>query len=712
MNEAKAAQHRLLPDSFLPPETPLAMPEQSLWRKIEGSGERPTSPRHIFLRRAFVFVSTIAMTIVAANEMYQVLQVAGLTVLEMVILALFIMLFAWIAFSFVSTLVGFFATITRCDRPLGIDPASPLPVLKSRNALLLPTYNEPPHRVFSRLQAICESVAETGQLEKFEFFVLSDTTDPDIWIVEEAAYLSLIQEIGPGRVFYRHRKKNTARKSGNISEWVTRFGGRYDHMIVLDADSLMAGDSIVRLADAMERHPNVGIIQTFPVLVNGRTLFARLQQFAGRIYGPLIARGVAWWHGSESNYWGHNAIIRVKAFADQAGLPLLGGPKPLGGHILSHDFVEAALMRRAGWGVHLAPGFMGSFEECPPSLTDYAVRDRRWCQGNIQHLGVLPARGLHWVSRLHLLTGIGSYITSPLWLLFLLVGIFISLQAQFIRPEYFSERSLFPQWPAQDPVRARWVFFGTMAILLVPKVLGYLVLLRSPPERRSCGGALRAFVSVMVETLISGLIAPVMMLLQSRSILEIAMGRDSGWQPQRRDGGKLSVREYVRAYLWPTGLGLLLAACAYAVSFSLFLWMTPVVIGLLLAIPLAIWTASPRAGACVGSLGLLLTPEDTKPPKVLRRAGVLELSSGYRAPVEAITLLRTDAAVLMAHMAVVSENPVRPRGEYDVDRLVGIAKVEDSSNLEEAIELLTPREKYAVLNDGMVLKALLSKACS
>ena len=712
MCEVRKTQHQSPSYDFLPPEAPLAMPEQALWRSVERSVEPSISSRYVFLRRIFVFISTIAMTIAAANEMYQVLQVASLTILEMVILALFVMLFAWIAFSFVSALVGFFAIMIRRNRALDIEFASPLPILRSHNALLLPTYNESPHRVFSRLQATYESVVETGQLNSFEFFILSDTTDPDIWVLEEATYLSLIQEVGPDRVFYRHRRKNTARKSGNISDWVTRFGGRYDHMIVLDADSLMTGDGIVRLAGTMERYPNVGLIQTLPVLVNGRTLFARLQQFAGRIYGPLIAKGIAWWHGSESNYWGHNAIIRVKAFADQAGLPRLGGPRPFGGYILSHDFVEAALMRRAGWGVHLAPGILGSFEECPPSLTEYAVRDRRWCQGNIQHLGVLPARGLHWVSRLHLLTGIGSYITSPLWLLFLLVGILISLQAQFIRPEYFSERSLFPQWPAQDPVRAQWVFFGTMAILLIPKILGYLVLLRSPIERRGCGGAVRSFLSVMVETLISGLIAPVMMLLQSRSILEIAMGRDSGWHPQSRDGGKLSFHEYAQAYLWPTVLGLLLAAGAYAVSFSLFLWMTPVIVGLLLAIPLAVWTASPRVGACIESLGLLLTPEDTDPPEVLSRANALELSSRHRGPIEAITLLRTDAALLAVHMAMVAEDSARRPGEYDVDHLVGVAKVEDSSNLEEAVRLLTSREKYAVLNDGLVLKALLSKPVS
>src|SRR5947208_7888531 len=260
-------------------------------------------------------------------------------------------------------------------------------------------------------------------------------------------------------------------------------------MIILDADSLMTADTIVRLASAMETHPNVALIQTLPVIVNARTLFARLQQFAGRLYGPAIAAGIAWWHASEGNYWGHNAIIRVPAFAQDAGLPDLKGRKPFGGHILSHDFVEAALMRRGGWANRMAPMLGGSSEECPPSLLDFAARDRRWCQGNLQHLAVLPARGLHWVSRLHLLTGIGSYLTAPLWLLFLLLGILISLQAYFVKPEYFPKGfSLFPTWPAQDPVLAAWVFVATMALLIVPKLLAYILLLTRGEMRKSFGG--------------------------------------------------------------------------------------------------------------------------------------------------------------------------------------------------------------------------------
>ena len=71
----------------------------------------------------------------------------------------------------------------------------------------------------------------------------------------------------------------------------------------------------------MEDHPTVALIQTLPIIVNAKTLFARLQQFSGRLYGPLIAAGIAWWHGSEGNYWGHNAIIRVRAFAGMPACP-------------------------------------------------------------------------------------------------------------------------------------------------------------------------------------------------------------------------------------------------------------------------------------------------------------------------------------------------------------------------------------------------------
>jgi membrane glycosyltransferase len=696
--------------SALPPERPVPMPQQSLWERRRCASAPATGAATVPLRRLFVFATSIAMTMAAAYEMYEVVQVGGLTILESVVLVLFVLLFAWIALSFVSSLIGFVGLLTGVNRALGIDPRAPLPALASRTALLLPTYNEDPHRIAARLQAIYEQVADTGCLAHFDFFILSDTTDPGIWVGEEAAFAALRQRTGFERIYYRHRSRNIARKAGNIGEWVSRFGGHYDHMLVLDADSLMEGDTIVRLAAAMEAHPRVGLIQTLPALLNGNTLFARLQQFAGRVYGPLIARGIAWWHGSESNYWGHNAIIRVEAFAGQAGLPPLNGRKPFGGHILSHDFVEAALLRRAGWGVHLAPSLGGSYEESPPTLTDYAVRDRRWCQGNLQHAGVLPARGLHWVSRLHLMTGIGSYVTAPLWLLFLLVGIMISLQAQFIRPEYFPRgATLFPQWPAQDPVRAAYVFGATMVLLVLPKLLGYVAALPRRQSRRGMGGALRGFVSVLMEIAISALIAPVMMLMQSRSVAEILAGRDSGWSAQRRDDGTLTRAELIRHYGFPTLLGLGLAVGAYAVSTPLLLWMSPVVAGLILAVPVAALTAHPSVGRGLRRAGLLLTPEERMPPAVLTRANELAANGPDFDVSDPIGMLERRPNLLESHIDMLGGPAPRRRGDVDADLAVAMAKIEDAADRREAVSMLSVREVFAVLTSRTALQRLFAK---
>ena len=418
-------------------------------------------------------------------------------------------------------------------------------------------------------------------------------------------------------------------------------------MLILDADSLMTGDTIVRLAAAMDAHPRVALVQTLPITVNAKTLFARTQQFAGRLYGPLIAAGIAWWHGSEGNYWGHNAIIRVRAFAKEAGLPELRGPKPFGGHILSHDFVEAALMRRGGWAIHMAPLLGGSYEECPPTLLDFAARDRRWCQGNLQHLAVLPARGLHWISRLHLLTGIGSYLTAPLWFAFLVLGILISLQAQFVRPEYFPKGfSLFPQWPAQDPILATWVFVGTMSMLIIPKLLAFIVLLTQPNTRKQFGGSFRVFCGIIIETLLSGLTAPVMMIFQSSAVAEILLGRDAGWQVQRRDDGDITRRDIIRQYAMPTLVGIAMAASGYAVSLPLLLWMLPVILGLLFAIPIAIWSSSAGSKRSL----LFASPEQIAPPAVLVRANQLATASpikvGFR-----LNALLLDKYLLDAHLS-------------------------------------------------------------
>ena len=570
--------HEDMGSDFLPAEAPCEMVPSPLGQPV-AVRRALSSGMGVALRRGLILAATAGLTLAGCAKMYQVVEVGGVTVLEGMVLVLFSILLAWIAFAFVTALAGFGVMLARPQETIPIPLDGPLPTLSSRTAMLLPTYNEDPDAVMIRLRAMIESVADTGQAAQFDWFLLSDTTDPDIWIGEEAAFLALRQACGSARVFYRHRADNVARKSGNIAEWVRRFGAAYEHMIILDADSLMSGTTVVRLAHAMEQAPQAGLIQTLPVIVNGTSLFARLQQFAGRLYGPVIAAGNAWWYGSEGNYWGHNAIIRVAAFAQDAALPELRGRKPFGGHILSHDFIEAALMRRAGWGIYMTVNLGGSFEEVPPSLIDYAARDRRWCQGNLQHLAVLPARGLHWASRLHLLIGIGAYVTAPLWLAFLVLGILISLQANFVRPEYFPKGfALFPSWPAQDPVLAAQVFGATIGLLMIPKLLACLATLVTTARRRGFGGGVRLCAAVLTETLLSALIAPSMMIFQSVAVIEILLGRDAGWQVQRRSDGGVSGREVVSKFALPTACGLAMAASAYAVSVPLLAWMSPVMI--------------------------------------------------------------------------------------------------------------------------------------
>lgn len=692
----------------LPAEARLAMPVQSLAAGVRRDPAAQAG-RVILLRRAALLAGTVLLTAFAAREMHLVLRVAGLTLLEYIVLVLFVVLFAWVAFSFVANLVGFFAFLRR-HRPAEIDERAPLPTLSSRTALLFPVYNEAPAQVSARLRAMHESLRAVGASEHFHFFLLSDSTRPDVWIAEEAAFLKLRADTGDDRrIFYRHRSRNEGRKAGNIADWVERFGGAYEFMVVLDADSLMSGETLVRMADAMERRPQVGLLQTLPVIVNASTPFARLQQFANRLYGPMLGFGMAAWHGSESNYWGHNAILRTRAFAENAGLPTLRGRKPIGGEIMSHDFVEAALMRRGGWAVHIAPGLGGSYEESPPALSDYSARDRRWAQGNLQHIGVLPARGLHPASRLHLLTGIGAYLTAPLWLVFLLVGIVTALQAQFIRPEYFPGGfALFPQWPAQDPVRAAWVFAGTMALLFLPKLLAWLAMVVRKEHRRAFGGGGRSLASVLLEAIVSGLMAPVMMLEQSLTVVAALMGRDVGWTVQRRGDDALPWRAVVRVYARHTLFGVLLAGAAYAVSWSLFLWMTPVIAGLLLAIPLAALTANARLGRRLRRIGLLLVPEERRPPAILLRAN--ELASAIAAflpPMDALERLSADARLLAAHRAMIVPQ-ARCRGQVDVDLVVGMARLEDVRAPQDVRELLSDRELGAVLADPRGFEQLAS----
>lgn len=594
------------PADAVPMESPMAMPTQEL-------GAAPPRPvldpkpiaDRLLRRRAALIAFTVVTSLAATLVMAMAFAADRFMILEMIALPLFASLFAWTAFSCASSAAGFVA-MWREGRHR--ENGGPLPTVESRNAVLLPVYNEAPAPVFARLTAMLESLQTVQALDRFDVFVLSDTRDADVAAEEREAYDRLCARFGGvARLYYRRRVDNIDRKAGNIAEWVRRWGSAYDHMVVLDADSLMTGESLVRLAGAMEAAPGVGLIQTVPVIVNARTLFARLEQFASRLYGPMFARGLEWWSGAESSYWGHNAIIRVRAFAEQAGLPHLRGPKPFGGAIMSHDFVEAALMRRAGWEVRLAPELSGSYEESPPSLIDQIVRDRRWCQGNLQHIAVIAAQGLHPLSRFHLLRGFSTYLTAPLWLGLLTVGL---LLAAF--PTLAGSAAHEASVMAEAPMG--WVLGASLALLLAPKLMAWALVLRSG-QASSFGGAGRALVGVGLETLVSSLIAPIVLFAQTRSVIEILTGRDCGWATQRRDLDKLSIGEALRAHRTEAIFGLALVIVGLVFAPGAFIWIALPALALTFAFLVSAWTAEDA-----GDIGLLLTPEIRRPPRLLDRA--------------------------------------------------------------------------------------------
>ncbi len=694
------------PKPALPPETPLPMPSQALSR-FDKSQRRQPLVRHAkpILSRLFVFGGGLMLTGYGAFEMYGVVSVSSVTILQWLLVVLFTINFSWIALAFSSSLLGFGSLLAK-SKP-HITPTS----LKAKTALVMPVYNEAPSRIFAALQAMIEEVESTGLLDHYDVFVLSDTTDPDIWVAEERTFLAMRSRLPQVNLYYRHRPRNIGRKSGNIEDFVTRWGGGYEHMLVLDADSVMTGHCITALTAAMESDPDSGIIQSLPLVTNRNTLFARLQQFAARIYGPVIATGLAIWSGREGNYWGHNAIIRVKAFADHAGLPTLSGKPPFGGHILSHDFVEAALIRRAGWSVYMLPQLTGSYEESPPSLIDLSVRDRRWCQGNLQHLRVIGAKGLTWSTRQHFATGIMSYLASPFWLAQLLVGMVLVLQTYWVRPEYFTQQfSLFPAWPRFDAQRALHLFELTMAILLAPKVFGLFLTLIRPPERRACGGGIALIVSTCIEILISALVAPIMMVIQSGAVTQILLGRDTGWNPQRRDDGSIPFGSVIKRHRWHVVMGLVAGVTAYLISPSLFGWMSPTIVGLVLSVPLSAASSSLALGLALKRMNLLLTPEEVSVPPVILRANALmkDYQQSNFDTADGLEALWIDKVLQQAHIDMLPVFPRRHRGDIDSDRAIAEAKLADAEILSDAINWLRPKERSLVLSDRALIHLVTS----
>ncbi|HWW11626.1 MAG TPA: glucans biosynthesis glucosyltransferase MdoH, partial [Brevundimonas sp.] len=296
--------------TWLPDEAPMAMPRQSLnsWDATPDVPTPATSPVNVGGRRLALAVLTAIVTALALIAPVALFARHGFDALEVASLVIFGVLITAIGCWFSSAAIGFWVLLTgreQDDLAFAPHPAEPT----QRTALLMPLYNEDARAAFARLAVIDNSLARLGVSDAFDIFVLSDSTKPEAADQEHQAYLGFRAHTH-SRVFYRRREKNIERKCGNLSEWTQRFGGAYPFMLVLDADSTMAGETILRMVDAMERNPGIGLLQTTPTIIKGQTLFARVSQFSVRLYGRVAAAGLAWWAGSEASYWGHNAILR------------------------------------------------------------------------------------------------------------------------------------------------------------------------------------------------------------------------------------------------------------------------------------------------------------------------------------------------------------------------------------------------------------------
>ena len=513
------------------------------------------------------------------------------------LLALLVPVLAALALSALPSLFGLFAPRR--------EAAPPRPSGASRTALLMPIHNEDPDAVFANIRVMREAIRAHG-LGGIDMFVLSDTRDPAIAAAEERAWADLRAEFGPP-VRYRRRAGNAGRKAGNIAEFCDRWGARYDFMIVLDADSLMTADAIAALIGAMEANPRAGIIQTVPYPVNRETLFARMVQFGARLHTPLWAEGAALWSGAAGNYWGHNAILRVAPFMRHCRLPVLPGHGPFSGEILCHDVVEAALMVRAGWQVLAMPRLDGSFEELPANLADYLGRERRWCQGNLQHLGFLRTAGLAAASRLHLLYGILYYLSGAATVALLALAT--------IEPALFGGSSLLAGLHRAPGL----ALLGLVLVLSYgPKLLSLGAALCDAREARRFGGRAALLAGGIAELGFTVLTGPVMLWTTTRFVALTLAGRGIGWAAQPRDDRGLGWREARVHFGGPALLGLGWAALLAGTAPGLLAWAAPLIAGLLAGVPLSVWTSRRDLGLRARRLGLFLTRDEIAPAPELR----------------------------------------------------------------------------------------------
>lgn len=603
--------------------------DRSGWRRVAA------------FRRTTLLVLMLVQTVIATWHMKSVLPYQGWALIDLQevflqpwqesarqilpyvvqtsILLLFALLFCWVSVGFWTALMGFFQLLKGHDQ-YNISASSlgdePIP-REARTALVMPIANEDVPRVFAGLRATYESLKATGHLEHFDIFVLSDSNDPDTCVAEQKAWLEVCKEVdGFGHIFYRRRRRRVKRKSGNIDDFCRRWGSSYRYMVVLDADSVMSGECLTSLVRLMEANPGAGIIQTAPKASGMDTLYARMQQFATRVYGPLFTAGLNFWQLGESHYWGHNAIIRVKPFIEHCALAPLPGKGSFAGDILSHDFVEAALMRRAGWGVWIAYDLPGSYEELPPNLLDELKRDRRWCHGNLMNFRLFLVKGMHTVHRFVFLTGVMSYLSAPLWFVFLALSTGLLAIHTLMVPEYFLQpNQLYPLWPEWHPQEAIALFSATLTLLFLPKLLS--VLLICIQGAHEYGGRIRLVLSMVLETLFSMLAAPVRMLFHTVFVTAAFLGWSVQWNSPQRADNATPWGEALRRHGPQMLLGALWTGLVAWLDPAFLWWLAPIVVSLMLSAPVSVITSRTGLGLAAFRRKLFLIPEEFNPPQEL-----------------------------------------------------------------------------------------------
>lgn len=564
--------------------------------------------------RLFIFYSSALLLTGAVSLLFaDLLSRTGWSISRTVLLGLFVILFFLASVGCMHGVYGFLLRvfgdrlrITQLKEYRRVD------ITSCSTAVVFPVYNENVARVYEGLRATYESLQRTGQHERFDFFILSDSTDPDKWVEEERCWFELIHDLDAlGKIYYRRRLDNEGRKSGNIRDFLNAWGRRYRYFMVCDADSVMRGETLIDLVKLMETHPTVALIQTVPALVNAETLFGRLQQFSNRLYAPIFIAGLNFWSLDMGNYWGHNALIRTEPFMQFCDLPRLPGHRPFGGYILSHDFVEAALLLRENRPVWLAYDLEGSYEEAPQGMIENAQRDRRWCQGNLQHGLVLFFNGLKGASRLHLMFGIFGYLASPFWLAFLITFNWILWYQKYTGLSVITMHAHFVNLSGR--AHALLIFIICMAVLMLPKFLALVDLARDARRRRAFGGLGRVTGGVVLETLFSTLHAPLQMLWHTRFVLTNLVGISVGWKTQKRAGGTTWAFAF-RRHWGHMLIGALWGVFTWTLSPSLFWWFTPVFAGMFFSVPLSVFTSRVELGERAKKNRLFLTPEETQPP--------------------------------------------------------------------------------------------------